>query len=367
MRHLTRRAVFGGALASAGLLAIGGDTMSALSTSDYDQALAEMTQPLADSPDVIELVRYATLAANGHNTQPWLIRATNGGIDILPDLSRRTPAVDSDGHHLYVSLGCASENLSLAARARGKSGEVSFFPEDKGRIHVDLEPGVVEMTSLFAAIPQRQSVRAVYDGKPVPVEVMANLDRVCRIDGVEPMLITEPGRIASILELVIAGNSRQMDDRAYLAELRSWLRFNPRAAARARDGLFSAASGNPVLPSWLGRIMYDLAFSKDGENQKYVEQIRSSSGALVLVAPTNDPKGWAAAGRASQRFALQATADGLKVAFVNQAVEDVQARGDLQNLLGLGARRPNLVMRFGYGPAMPRSLRRPAREVILTK
>jgi hypothetical protein len=27
---------------------------------------------------------------------------------ILPDLSRRCPAVDPDDHHLFVSLGCAA-------------------------------------------------------------------------------------------------------------------------------------------------------------------------------------------------------------------------------------------------------------------
>jgi hypothetical protein len=36
-------------------------------------------------------------------------------IVILPDLSRRCPVVDPDDHHLYVSLGCAAENILQAA------------------------------------------------------------------------------------------------------------------------------------------------------------------------------------------------------------------------------------------------------------
>jgi hypothetical protein len=44
-----------------------------------------------------ELVRCATLAANGHNTQP--------AISLRPGSSRRTPAVDpADDHHLLYSL-----------------------------------------------------------------------------------------------------------------------------------------------------------------------------------------------------------------------------------------------------------------------
>ncbi len=66
-----------------------------------------------------ELVRYATLAPNGHNTQPWKFRLRAGGIDILPDLARRTPVVDPDDHHLWASLGCAAKNLVQAATAFG--------------------------------------------------------------------------------------------------------------------------------------------------------------------------------------------------------------------------------------------------------
>lgn len=32
--------------------------------------------------------------------------------------------------------------------------------------------------------------------------------------------------------------------------------------------------------------------------------------------------------------------------------------------LGLGSQRPDLIVRFGHGPAMPRSLRRPLSAVI---
>ena len=52
-----------------------------------------------------ELVRCATLAPSSHNTQCWKFRLGERRIAILPDVSRRCPAVDPDEHHLYVSLG----------------------------------------------------------------------------------------------------------------------------------------------------------------------------------------------------------------------------------------------------------------------
>jgi hypothetical protein len=169
-----------------------------------------------------------------------------------------------------------------------------------------------------------------------------------------------------ILDLVIAGNSSQLADPAFVSELKSWLRFNERAAAGSRDGLFSAASGNPRLPTWIGPKMFDFFFTKDSENAKLAEQVRSSPGLIAFIAPSDNRAGWAAAGRAYQRFALQATVDGLKHAFVNQAVEVPDVRRELRSLLGAGERRPSLLVRFGVGPPMPRSLRRSVQDVLVT-
>jgi hypothetical protein len=61
---------------------------------------------------------------------------------------------------------------------------------------------------------------------------------------------------------------------------------------------------------------------------------------------------------------LQATAFGLKCAFINQPVEVPEVRAQFAAFLGTADRRADLLMRFGHGPDMPRSLRRPVEDVI---
>jgi hypothetical protein len=102
------------------------------SMAEYNAAVAAARAALKQTPDMRDLIRYATLAASGHNTQPWRFRIGEGRIDILPDFSRRTPVVDPDDHHLFVSLGCAAETLALAAGASGRPGELRFEPADDG-------------------------------------------------------------------------------------------------------------------------------------------------------------------------------------------------------------------------------------------
>jgi len=74
-----------------------------------------------------------------------------------------------------------------------------------------------------------------------------------------------------------------------------------------------------------------------------------------------------AVGRCFQRFALQATVLGIRTAHINQPVEVAALRSKFASAMGIGNRRPDLVVRFGHGPLMPRSRRRPVDDVIISQ
>jgi hypothetical protein len=210
------------------------------SMEEYKASVAATRTALSEHPEIRHLIRYATLAASGHNTQPWRFRAGAGRIDILPDFSRRTPVVDPDDHHVFVSLGCAAENLTLAAAARGSRGEIGFDPANDGSVMFTFADGPAVDSFLFDAIPKRQSTRADYDGKPVSAADLKALSSAAALPGVDLILITDRPQIDRVRDLVVAGNGAQMADAAFVQELKSWLRFSPREAIRVGDGLFSA-------------------------------------------------------------------------------------------------------------------------------
>lgn len=335
------------------------------SMEEYDATASAARVDLAERPELHDLIRCATLAASGHNSQPWQFRAAENRIDILPDFSRRTPVVDPDDHHLYLSLGCAAENLAIAAAARASPGELRFEPASGGAVIFEFAKGPRVDTPLLAAITRRQSTRSEYDGRSVASADLRTLAAAAATPGVEFLLITERARIDRVRDLVIAGNSAQMADAAFMGELKSWLRFNPRQAISKGDGLFSVTSGNPSLPTWLGRLMFDIAFNAKAENDKYARQMNSSSGVAIFLARQESHESWVQVGRAVQRFALQATVLGLKTAFVNQPVEVARFRPELAALAGLPGRRPDIVMRFGYARPTRFSPRRPVDAVLV--
>jgi hypothetical protein len=332
----------------------------------HEAAARAARAPLRASADdavvMRELVRCATLAANSHNTQPWTFELSPGAISIRPDLSRRTPVVDPDDHHLWVSLGCATENLVVAAAALGRRAHAEVTPEG---VRLSLDSAAALDSPLADAIFARQCTRGTYDGRALPSDVVARLERAATGNGVRVLVLTRRDRIEGVLEHVVQGNSAQMRDPAFVSELKQWIRFSKADALATGDGLFAGASGNPTLPRWLGSPLFSLFYREKPENDKVARQIRSSSGIAVFAAERADPAHWLDVGRAYERFALLATTLGVRSAFVNQAVEVPTVRVQFAQWLGLGPQRPDLVVRFGRGPQLPYSLRRPIGHVIV--
>jgi hypothetical protein len=357
---IDRRELVTGAFASG--MVLSAHIANAEALTPYEQAVRSAWAPMRVEPGKLELVRFATLAANSHNTQPWKFSIKDGSIAITPDYARRCPIVDPDDHHLFVSLGCATENLIHAAAATGLKANPVF---ENDAVTIRLEKVQPITSPLFEAIPRRQSTRAVYDGKPASPHDLRLLEQAGIDDGVAVLIITDRARITKVTEYVVRGNANQMQDKAFMKELKAWLRFSEADAVATMDGLFSRASGNASLPSWLARPLLDFVYTESGENDKYRAQIDSSAGIAVFTSELNNKNHWVAAGRACQRFALQATCLGLKYAFINQPVEVPEVRNELSSYLGLGGRRPDIVVRFGNGPELPKSLRRPPEQLIL--
>jgi hypothetical protein len=168
-----------------------------------------------------------------------------------------------------------------------------------------------------------------------------------------------------VAEYVAAGNTAQYADSAWAAELEEWIRFSSREALRSRDGLYGPVMGSPDVPRWIGKLYMRFGFSAAAQNRKDTAHIESSPAIAVIASDVDDRRHWIEAGRCYQRLALQAAALGLRTAFINQPVEVPDLRSQFTAFLGLGSRRPDLVVRIGRGPEMPRTLRRPVRDVVI--
>jgi len=246
------------------------------------------------------------------------------------------------------SSGDAEQNAALAA---GLHADARFDANAVGLILVTLDAAQKRITPLFQAIPERQCTRGDYDGQPISQAELRQLEQAGAGNGVSVKLLAARPAMESVLEYVVAGNTVQMNDPAFVAELKAWIRFGSEEALRTGDGLFAGASGNAVLPRGLGGRLMGLFFTPKSENERYARQIRNSAGIAAFVSERSDKAHWVEAGRCYQRFALQATALGIRNAFLNQPVEAGAVRPQFAVSLGLAShQRPDLVVRFGARP-----------------
>jgi hypothetical protein len=328
-----------------------------------DQTWKPFEMPSTSSAQMRQLVHCATLAANGHNTQPWKFAIKDNAIEIHPDYGRELSVVDPDHRELWISLGCALENLMIAARATGFSSEVSY-PDKADFIGVKLTADTRQNSPLFEAIPMRQNTRSEYDGQPIPDANMDQIQTISLEPGVTLRFATTQPDLETMLECVNQGNLIQYTVKAFIDELIYWLRFFKKEAMTSLDGLFSLCSGNPEIPRLVGK-MFVAGAKPQQQADADAKKLRSSSAAVVIASEADNRSSWVRTGQVYERMALQMTTLNIKSAFLNQPIETSKIRSQFQSVMGLGKTLPQLLIRFGYTDAMPRSLRRPIEEVLI--
>ena len=273
--------------------------------------------------------------------------------------------MDPDDHHVFVSLGCATENLIQAGLAHGLKGEAQFDAAGDA-VRVSLEATRAQATPSFAAIAQRQCTRGDYDGKPLSPDELALLQRAGSSDSVRLLLLTERPAMEQVLDHVIQGNTAQMADAAFVKELKAWIPLQRRRGRAHSRRPVQRFFRQPEHPDLGRRPGLSLVLHPEGRER----QVRATGAQLRRHRGVRRPGGRqdALGGGGTlcyERFALQATALGIRNAFLNQPVEVAVVRSPFAAALGIAGQRPDLVVRFGRGPTLPRSLRRPVESVMV--
>jgi hypothetical protein len=332
-----------------------------------DYSMADGIMPLDDR----DLIHYATLAPSSHNTQPWLFTQGDRCIHIHADRSRRLLVVDPDDHALFISLGCALENLAIAARCAGLVPRiVDHLMDDPPTLSVYLDqagqPVDPSDRALLTAMVERQSTRCAYNPYPIPVAHLERLKTASHEDGVHLHVAATPEAIAPFIPWVQQANRQQFSDRAFVEELMAWIRFSRREVRHHQDGIPGPGMGMPFVPRWLGQQLMAWFATPESQANQVTQRIHQSSALLLFVVDSSDRAHWVALGRSLERVVLTATQLNIRHAHLNMPCEVPAVRSQMQQHFNLEQAQPLILLRLGYSNPMPRSPRRPLNAVIQT-
>ncbi|MET0458684.1 MAG: hypothetical protein ABW195_05525 [Ilumatobacteraceae bacterium] len=332
-----------------------------------------------DDPGPLGAVAAAILAANPHNTQPWVFAVSPTAIDVFADPARGTGTVDPFRREQHVGLGCAIENLVLAAAALGLEPTLTWLPagaDDEHVARVALGASVPRPSPLHDAIGERHTHRGPYLDRAVDAAALARLDP--DEPGVGVHWVTSERQRSAMGELMVdAAVAITTDDQQSLDAFR-WFRSTDDAIQRHRDGLTLDGQDLRGLVRTLAKLA--PAASRRTGDEFWVRQTRevhtrtaAAYGILTVDDATSRPA-QLAGGRALERIHLAATRDGVALHHMNQVTERIDRERQLgqspelarrmQAFLPPGA-EPLVAFRVGVAdhPAR-RSPRRPVDAVV---
>ena len=309
---------------------------------------------------LLKIVKYAAKAPSGYNAQPWRFKIRNDTIYLMPDFARTLPVSDSDDHVLYIGLGCALENLIIAANGFNYATKIEVTgSEKKPQIIVTLsdEPEAGE-SELFGYIIKRQARRNKYTNAQVPDNLLSELFNDPQDEGVRTKLFLTGGEISGLIPYIAEGTRLQYSNKAFVDELVSWVRFSEKEAMQKGDGIVAASLGLPNTGRLIGNILMKHFISAD-RVARHMEQLTlASSGLALFMAEQNDPYHWIKLGQAFQRFGLKAAKYQVSHSHLDMPCGELQLRRKLVHDFHLEGLTPLLLIRFGYSEPMPYSFRR---------
>ena len=398
-RHFIR-VIGGGSIIAATVVSQSG--CSALSSGFPPAAVEAWQGPSAEDTDPRRrALAYAITAPNPHNLQPWLVdlREANA-ITVYTDRERVLPETDPLGRQILIGHGAFIELLAIALASQGLAAHVTLWPQgelpatlkdwDKRPVaRIALTPAAAGSPpdALFKQILMRHTPKTDFDAarNVSPDTLQTLLDSVGIVGsrpGIRAAGAVDAARLQPLRDLCWQSAKVELSTPRTMMESIKLIRLGPDEILQHRDGIsinspFVRAMGNVGMfdrstPPAEGSAGYKNAMGR------FEGHSRTATGFVWLSTPGNSRSQQIDAGRAYVRLQLAATAIGLGVHPMSQALQEfaeMKPFYDKAHQLMLGKPAPQtpgdetlqMFCRLGYtADAVPATPRRQIDKFVLT-
>lgn len=320
------------------------------------------------------ILGYAILAPHSHNLQSWRVDlGTPDEIVLRCDLDRLLPQTDPYSRQIMMSHGTFLELLDIAARERGLRAQITLFPEGEfGPDKLDQRPvarvrlqpdATVKKDPLFAQILKRRTNRSLYDiHRPVPAAAWQAM-----ADAVKPNPLRlgftatdQADKLAQHRAIAAEAWRIELTTPRAMLETYKVLRIGAQEIDQHRDGLYVL---DPMVVLLNRAGLFDRSkapapddYATTSQIKDFGEKLESTPAFLWMVTDGNDRATQVGAGRAYARVQLAATAHGLAMQPLQQALQEYPEQAtpyaDIRRLLDAPqpSRTVQMWARVGFAP-----------------
>lgn len=281
---------------------------------------------------------HALLAPHSHNLQSWQADLREADTIVLRcDPTRTLPVTDPFSRQIMMSHGTFLEVLEIALRERGQRAEITLFPDGPFEsAHIDGRPvarvrvrpdAAVPRDPLFAQIRARRTHRGDYDlQRPIDPVAWQAMAQAAASPGLRLGFTEAPAELVRHRAIANEAWRIELTTPAAMLESLRVLRVGAAEVRQHRDGLTLL---DPKV-EWLVRLgLFDRGRAPGADDLATRQQIEAFAGHLAatpaflwLVSEGNSRATQVAAGRAYVRLQLAATAFGIGMQPLQQALQE---------------------------------------------
>lgn len=318
--------------------------------------MADFPQTGTSKEQLRFFLRYAILAPSSHNTQPWKFSIGDDNVQIFGDKTCWLKVADHDQRELHISVGCALENLMIAADHFGYNTAVRYFPDRKR------EDLIAEVTftegknpkiekAVFDALTTRHTNRKVYESRKIPEEHLKKLQDCGREHDMRIDFSDDDEVKMEADTLFTEAVMIHFADPAYREELAYWF----------GQGVF----GTPWLISKIGQIAISHMGIGKSTAEKGSKALMSASHLGLISSAHDDRLSQVNVGEVFERLALTATSLDIRVHPLSEPCELPALRKKLQAIVPGMKEIPQMPFRLGYAEPEKHTPRRPLEEALI--
>lgn len=299
------------------------------------------------------LVAFAVLAPSSHNSQPWVFRFKGNQIFVYRNKKKELKIGDPENAFQFISIGCAIQNIKIAADFYQIPLTIKYFPETDN----DSLVAVIELQKDFGLcrnikehlifnILNRSTNRAKHKEEPIPEEFLEKIKQYIPYNDLSLSLFFDLNSKKKLGEISANCGSLAMDWEGFLPELSHHIKNN---LTVSKTGIPAFGMDIPTPVSFL--VPFIIRFvNMDKLNKKtnieLFEKYTNSVG-VIYSKDARDNKNLVLAGEFFELIALIAESFGLKTSIWGASTVIPEFALEISNIF-TEIKNPMIVFRLGF-------------------